>query len=89
MIFYESDGIYGHWQQLPFLGECQEITKGPVSSWQKIKKDFWEVSRLETFDEQHGVFRIDAAEVQLREEDVPKLVSQKPWVGGLDACVIN
>ena len=58
-------------------GECQEITKRPVSSWQKIKKNFWEVSRLETFDEQHSVFRIDAAEVQLREEDVPKLVSQK------------
>lgn len=58
-------------------GECQEITKRPVSSWQKIKKDFWEVSRLETFDEQHGVFRIDAAEVQLREEDVPKLVGHE------------
>ena len=60
-----------------------------MSSWQKIKKDFWEVSRLETFDEQHGVFRIDAAEVKLREEDVPKLVSQKPWVCGLDATLAS
>lgn len=57
-------------------GEFQEITKRPVSPWQKIKKDFWEVSRLETFDEQHGL-RIDAAEVKLREEDVPKLVGHE------------